>query len=109
MINDETNWHLLNQGFCSFKVKLKQPKATFCKNQYNVTGTCNRVSCPLANSEYATVIEKDGLCFLYVKTAERAHTPLKMWEKIELSKNYLEAVKQIDDNMLYWAEHKVIK
>ncbi|CAD7973086.1 unnamed protein product [Amoebophrya sp. A25] len=106
MINDETNWHILNQGFCSFKVKLKQPPQTFCRNEYNVTGLCNRVSCPLANSEYATVLEKEGLCYLYIKTVERAHSPKNLWEKIELSKNFMQALKQIDEHLMHWADHK---
>lgn len=25
-----------------------------------------------------------GICYLYIKTAERAHTPNKLWEKIKV-------------------------
>mmetsp|Transcript_725 Transcript_725/g.2325 ORF Transcript_725/g.2325 Transcript_725/m.2325 type:complete len:273 (+) Transcript_725:84-902(+) len=107
MNNDETLWHCLNHDYCSFKVKLNAPKQTFCKNQYNVTGLCNRVSCPLANSQYATVLEEEGVSYLCMKTVERAHTPKDMWEKVKLSKNYLQALEQIAKHMEYWPDHMI--
>jgi protein MAK16 len=40
-----------------------------------------------------------GSLYLYVKTIERAHSPLRMWEKIKLSKSYARALAQIDTTL----------
>lgn len=103
MASDEIVWQIINQQFCAFKLKTEKNQ-TFCRNEYNVTGFCNRQSCPLANSRYATVRQhptKQTL-YLYIKTVERAHLPSKMWEKIKLSNNYSKALEQIDERLIYW-------
>ena len=100
MQHDEVIWQVINQTFCSFKVKTTT--TTFCKHPQNVTGLCNRSSCPLANSRYATVMEHDGQCFLYTKTIERAHQPNRMWEKRKLPAKYSDALAVIDRELAYW-------
>ena len=105
MQHDEMIWQVVNHQFCSFKTtigKAVSDKTHFCRNPYSVTGLCNRTSCPLANSRYATIREDKGRIHLFIKTVERAHSPKNLWEKIMLSRNYAKALQQLDEHLAYF-------
>lgn len=85
-----------------FTLKNRTLTNTFCNEPNNVTGLCNRNSCPLSNSRYATIIEKKGVCYLKIKTAERAHTPKELWELVKLDPSYNKSLEQIDKELEYW-------
>lgn len=108
--SDEMIWQVISHQFCSYKTVIgtaKSDKTTFCQHPYSVTGLCNRTSCPLANSLYATLREENGKVYLCMKTVERAHSPKNLWEKVLLSRNYSKALEQIDEHLQYFP--KVLK
>ncbi|XP_058194689.1 uncharacterized protein LOC131311309 [Rhododendron vialii] len=107
MQHDEVIWQVIRHNHCSFMTKITT--GNFCRNPYNVTGICNRSSCPLANSRYATIRDHEGVFYLYMKTIERAHMPNKLWERVKLPRNYEKALEIIDKHLMYWPKYLVHK
>ena len=100
------NFHLKNA-----KIQ-RTDKINYCKNEYNVTGLCQKSSCPLANSIYATVREYDNKIYLMIKVPERANQPAKLWKRVELGMKEEEAKKLIKENLnIYtsWIKQKCVR
>ena len=55
------------------------------------------------------MLERNGRCYLYMKTAERAHTPKDLWQKVRLSKEYDQALAQINEHLAHWPKFLVHK
>lgn len=104
--SDSVIWDIINHQFCSFKSKVARER-TFCQNPYSVTGLCLRGACPLANSQYATIREEEGVCYLYMKTIERAHSPRNLWEKIKLPANYSAALDIVSTQLEHFPKYLV--
>lgn len=104
--SDSVIWDIINHQFCSFKSKVARER-TFCQNPYSVTGLCLRGACPLANSQYATIREEEGVCYLYMKTIERAHSPRNLWEKIKLPANYTAALDIVSTQLEHFPKYLV--
>ncbi|KAG9006793.1 hypothetical protein FRB90_009737 [Tulasnella sp. 427] len=107
MQSDDVIWEIIGKSHCSFRVRVPEKDQQFCRNAYNLTGLCNKRDCPLANSRYATVREREGVLYLYTKTIERAHLPSKMWERVPLPNNYMKALEMIDSELLYWPDYMI--
>lgn len=107
MIQDDVVWKIIGYSHCSYKTKTVVQD--FCRNPYNITGLCTRQSCPLSNSKYSTVLEDKGVCYLYQKTAERAHLPNKLWERIQLPKNYKKALELLDSELEFESKFQRFK
>ncbi|WCJ23030.1 MAK16 protein-related [Euphorbia peplus] len=107
MQHDEVIWQVIRHNHCSFMAKMTT--GNFCRNPYNVTRKCDRSSCPLANSRYATILDHDGVSYLYMKTIERAHKPNKLWERVKLPRNFENGLKIIDKHLVYWPKQLVHK
>ena len=104
LLGDEITWNIIGRkGFCSFKYFSKNQY--FCKNDLNITGFCSKQSCPISNSKYATVIEKNGEIYLYIKDRLNLRFPDKLWKKFILSRNFMKSLQELDlqeiDTRLY--------
>ena len=107
-IENESIWKIIgNKGFCSFKFYSKSQK--FCKNKFNISGLCSKQSCPLVNTKYATILEKNGEIYLYVKDTLNSQYPDRLWKKFILSRNFLKSLQELDFFLSLWPKFFVYK
>lgn len=101
-------WSIIGKkGFCSYK--FKSVKQNFCASEFNVTGLCSKQSCPLSNSNYATVIEKNGEIYLYVRDKANSRYPDKLWKRFLLSRNFIKSLQELDLILNLWPKFLVHK
>ena len=93
-------WKTIKDTNCRYSAKTEFQM--FCRSPENVTGICDRKSCPLANSQYATTRLENGKIYLTIKTPERVHMPNRTWQKIELPEDRLKAFDIINEHLQYW-------
>ena len=107
-IKDGLIWSIIGEkGFCSFKFKANNQ--SLCRNEYNVTGFCSKQSCPISNSNYATIVGKNGEIFLYLKDTTNTRFPDKLWKKFKLSRNFIKSFQEIDIILSLWPKFFVFK
>jgi len=105
---DDLIWSIIGKNyFCSYKFYSKNQN--FCKNEFNTTGFCSRQSCPLSNSKYATVIQKNGEIYLYIKDTLNTRYPDKLWKKYILSRNFTKSLQELDLILNLWPKFFVCK
>ena len=99
---DDLIWSIIGRGNCAYKHKTTRPGINICSCPDSVNGKCERDFCPLANAQYATIREFNGRMYLLIKVIERQHLPAELWERIEISLDYVEAYRMIKEKLKYW-------